>query len=169
MNKLILFFAFLMLSVSVFSQRKPLTAYIAISEECPICIFMTKPLRELESQYRDSVDFKLIFPTALSNYKTMSQFKNKYRLTNFEIILDENQSLTKQLELTVTPEVVLINQDGNIVYKGRINDSFISPGKSKRTNITNDLQKAIDLWLTKKEKLSEWKNAVGCYITFRQP
>jgi thiol-disulfide isomerase/thioredoxin len=167
MNKLILFIAFLVLPVSVFSQWKPLTVYIAISEECPVCIFMTKSLRELQSQYGDSVDFKLIFPTALSNYKSISQFKNKYKLTNFETILDENQSLTKQLELTITPEVVLISNDGNIIYKGRINDSFISPGKSKKSNITNDLQKAIDLWLANKEKLPEWKNAVGCYITFR--
>ena len=151
-----------------FSQGKNTEVYITISEECPVCMYMTKPLQELEEKYRDSVKFFLVFPNALSNYKSINKFKKKYGLLNFESILDEDQSFVKKYTLTVTPEVMVLDSSGNTIYKGRINDGYYAPGKMKRSSISNDLKIALELWLSDKKKLENWGEAIGCYITLKK-
>lgn len=148
-----------------YSQNKNTEVYITISEECPVCIYMTKTLKTLEEKYRDSVKFILVFPTSLSNYKTIHTFKNKYGLLNYESKLDEDQSFVKKYTLSVTPEVMVLDSKGNIIYKGRINDGYYAPGKMKRSALTHDLDIVLGLWLHEKKKLEKWEEAVGCYIT----
>lgn len=151
-----------------FSQVKKLEVYIAISEECPVCIYMTKPLKDLEEKYRENVRFTVVFPNALSHYKSIHYFKQKYGLQHFESILDENQSFVKKYTLSVTPEVIVFDTLHNLIYKGRINDGYYAPGKMKRSTISNDLDIALETWLSEKKKLEKWPDAVGCYITLKK-
>lgn len=151
-----------------FSQRKDTEVYITISEECPVCMYMTKNLKELEEKYGEKTKFFLVFPNALSHYKSIHTFKKKYGLLNFETILDEDQSFVKKYTLTVTPEVMVLDSSGNTIYKGRINDGYYAPGKMKRSSISNDLEIALELWLSDKKKLENWGEAIGCYITLKK-
>jgi thiol-disulfide isomerase/thioredoxin len=174
-NKIILgFCSFLFLAVIIsitsmsFVPIKKPTVYIIVSEECPICIHMTLPLKNIHQKYKDKVNFKLIFPVALSNYKTMVLFQKKYGLENFEGIIDEDQSITKKLGATVTPEAIVENKNSKIIYRGRINDDYFSIGRLRKAANKSDLTEAIDAALSDKSIELPWPKAIGCYITFNK-
>src|SRR5687768_17978672 len=154
----------LLLQAGIWAQPR-LHAYVFIAEECPICNYMGKPLSEIAKKYSDQVSFHAVFPVKNSNYKTSQLFKQQYDLLNFETLLDKDQTLTKQLGATVTPEVIITNAQGEIHYKGRINSAYYAPGKMKHSSIKNDLDQALAALISGKDVPQPWPAAIGCYIT----
>ena len=167
-KRFLILFVLITLSRFSFAQEKVTHTYVTISEECPVCIYMTKTLQSIEEKYRDSVKFTLVFPNSLSNYKSIFKFKEKYGLQKFESILDYDHSFIKKHNLTVTPEVLILTSNEEIIYKGRINDGYYAPGKMKRSSISNELDQALELWILNKKKLENWSEAIGCYISLKK-
>lgn len=149
-----------------YSQKAKPKVYVIVSEECPICIYMSKPLIEIYEKYKSKVEFKLVFPSYLSNYKTMQLYKKKYNLNDIPGYLDEDQALSKKLGATVTPEAIVENEKGIVVYRGRINDAYYAPGRLRHAANKHDLADAIEALLNRKAIAAPWPKAVGCYITY---
>jgi len=147
------------------SAQKNIHVYVFIAEECPICNYMGKPLSYLAKKYEDKVDFHAVFPVKNSNYKSSQLFKQKYGLLSFETILDRDQKISKQLGASITPEAVVTNAEGDVLYRGRINNAFYGPGKMKHSSIKDDLDLAIAELVNGKQIPKPWPSAVGCYIT----
>lgn len=154
----------LLSSLSIQAQAN-LHAYVFIAEECPICNYMGKPLNEIAKKYGDKVNFHAVFPVRNSNYKTSQLFKQQYDLLSFETLLDKDHQLAKKLGATVTPEVVVTNDQGEVLYRGRINSAYYAPGKMKHSSIKNDLDEALASIIDGKEVAQPWPSAIGCYIT----
>lgn len=103
----------------------------------------------------------------MSNIKTASLFKKKYDLPLFSIKIDLDRVITDKYNATVTPEVVLVNQQDKVVYQGRINNSYAAPGRMRHGKVTEDLERAIQLAIVEKPVPKPWPAPVGCYITLR--
>ena len=73
--------------------------------------------------------------------------------------------MVKATGVAVTPEVAVVNADGKIVYRGRIDNSFAGLGQSRRTATVHDLREALDATLAGKSAAHPETKAVGCYIT----
>lgn len=160
-----LFIAILMLMAGYTSAQQDLHVYVFIAEECPICNFMGKPLSVIAEKYAGEVAFHAVFPVKNSNYKTSQLFKQKYDMLSFETLLDRDQQIAKKLGATVTPEVVVTDQEGEILYRGRINSAYYAPGKMKHSSIKNDLDENLATLLSGKKVSQPWPSAIGCYIT----
>lgn len=119
----------------------------------------------MAKKYESSVDFHAVFPLKNSNYKTTQLFKQQYDMLSFETLLDKDQSLTKKLGASVTPEVVVTDHQGVIHYRGRINSAYYAPGKMKHSSIKDDLDEALASLLAGKSVPKPWPLPVGCYIT----
>lgn len=154
----------LLLQAGIRAQPR-LHAYVFIAEECPICNYMGKPLSEIAKKYSDQVSFHAVFPVKNSNYKTSQLFKQQYDLLSFETLLDKNQEIAKKLGATVTPEVVVTDDEGTILYRGRINSAYYAPGKMKHSSIKNDLEEALASIIRGNNVSQPWPSAIGCYIT----
>ena len=155
----------LLYSVLGFSQSK-YSVYVFVAEKCPISIYMAKPLQEAFQKYENEVDFYTVFPMKNSTNKTAQQFLEKYKLTDFKIKLDNYQGFARKLEATITPEVVVLDEKGEVVFRGRISDAYKAPGKMKHGVRKNELVAVLDK-LTRGETIPQpWNHAVGCYITF---
>jgi peroxiredoxin len=159
-----------LLSVSSFSHRTPaaatpLTVYIFLSETCPICQSYTLTLKTLYTKYNaHSVKFIGVFPNYYSNEKSLAEFKKKYAVP-FALITDKNGTLSKRLKAGITPEVFVEDDKKNILYSGRIDDSFYAPGKRRTVIRSNDLDEALAA-ITSGKKAAQLKTqAVGCIIT----
>ncbi len=66
-----------------------------------------------------------------STVKSASSFKRKNKLALFTAKIDKDQSITKKMGATITPEVVITGADDSVLYRGRINDAYLEPGKKK--------------------------------------
>ncbi|MBK7762939.1 MAG: hypothetical protein IPI46_06150 [Bacteroidetes bacterium] len=148
------------------AQVKPIKVYVFVAEECPISIFMCSSLKNIAEVYSDKADFILVFPLKTSTLKTANKFKSKNKLQQFAVRMDNQQTFTKQMGATVTPEVVIADSLNEVLYRGRINDAYLEPGKRRHIYNHNDLDNALSLITNGKEVPKPWKQAVGCYITF---
>ncbi len=162
-----IFLTFLFFFSVVFSYaQNKLGVYVFVAEKCPISIYMANPLQEAYSEFGNKVDFFAVFPMKNSNEKSAQAFLDKYDLSDFEVKLDNYQGFAKKLEATITPEVVVLDKKGEVVYRGRISDAYRAPGKMKHGARTNELKQILESLTSGKPIPKPWANAVGCYITF---
>lgn len=155
----------LLLNTFTFAQQE-YNAYVFIAEECPISIYMAKPLREAARQFDGQVNFYAVFPSRKSSKSTATTFLQQYELPTFEAIVDRDQSLTQNLGAEVTPEVVITDATTKeIVYRGRVSNAYASPGKMRHGSRTNDLINMLKKIMAGEVIQQPWPSAVGCYIT----
>lgn len=159
----------LLLFVSFYNAlAKGINVYVFVAEECPISIFMCSSLKNIAEVYSDKADFILVFPLKTSTLKSANKFKSKNKLQQYAVRMDNQQTFTKQMGATVTPEVIITDSNDVIVYRGRINDAYLEPGKRRHIYNNNDLNFALSMITNGKEVPKPWKKAVGCYITFNK-
>lgn len=163
-KSLFIFLLLLMITLQGIAQ-KSWNVYVFIGEDCPICNYMGKPLSALAEKFEDRVAFHAVFPLKNSNYKTSQLFKQQYEMLSFETLLDKDQSLTRKLGATITPEVIITDNMGVVHYRGRINNAYYAPGKMKHSSIKNDLDEALTTLLSGGSVAQPWPSPVGCYIT----
>ncbi|HSU53129.1 MAG TPA: redoxin domain-containing protein [Candidatus Dormibacteraeota bacterium] len=80
------------------------------------------------------------------------------------VLLDPDHELVRRAGATVTPEAVVIGKNGDIVYRGRIDNLYLEPGKKRTSATSHDLRDAIEsIQGGHRVKLKETK-AIGCII-----
>lgn len=163
--KLIGILAFTLVANCLTGQRQ-YDVYVFVAEECPISIYMAKPLREAAKAHGEHANFFAVFPVATSTAETAKEFLTKYDLTAWEANLDPSQTLTRSLEASVTPEVVIVDHASRqVYYRGRISNAYAAPGKMRHGERTNDLRTMLRRLEEGHTPTAPWPTAVGCFIT----
>ena len=144
-------------SISTVDHKAPieeLSAYLFLSETCPICISLTPEIKKIEAEFLNKD----------SNPEKIGKFVRKYHLKS-QAFIDNEQSLTNKYGASTTPEVFLVEKKTDrIIYSGKVNDEFIALGKRKRTNINHFLYDAIRKYLEGDKSTVISTKAVGCFI-----
>ena len=86
------------------------------------------------------------------------------QLTPGDVRVDRGHRLAHQSGATVTPEAVVFDAKGRIVYRGRINDYFSGWGQRRGTVTEHSLRHALTALLRGQPIAQPWPAAVGCYI-----
>jgi hypothetical protein len=148
-----------------------LTIYVFLSEECMISQFYTLELSRLYDAYHENrVGFIGYFPNESSNKEKIETFASSYQL-DFPLLQDHTKVWTRKFGIKVTPEVaVWDHRTDQLLYRGRIDDSYVRVGKRKLHTQHRDLQDAIDGWnLRQSPGTTVYTQAIGCLINFTSP
>ena len=78
-------------------------------------------------------------------------------------IIDAGFQLTTAVDVTITPEAAIYTSSGR-VYRGRIDDLYVSIGKSRREALHHDVRDALDAILAGRSVATPQTEAVGCFI-----
>ena len=152
-------------------QSDSLTIYVFLLDECVISQFYTPLLNDLHAKYNDKqVGFAGYFPSPSTEPDHINDFGKKYNL-KFPLQEDYDQALSKKLGIKVTPEVAVWDHRSNqLIYRGRIDDSYVRVGKRKLHPQNHDLKNVIDNWQKGQlpDKMIETQ-AIGCFINFVKP
>ena len=167
MKKIFLIFFTLCLLSTAYGQKK-LNVYVFVAEECPISIYMARPLKDAMKSFKEEVNFYAVFPNIKSDNETAHQFLKDYELENFKVMLDPKQTISKKYEATITPEVVITDLEENVLYRGRISNAYKAPGRMKHGARINELKVFLKRILNEEAIPKPWKEAIGCYITFHE-
>lgn len=155
---------------SVFSASKlsafplkdaPLSLFIFLSPECPLCQNYSPVLNRLQKQYTGKVRAYGIIPGKSYDAATIKTFREKYKIA-FPLLTDASFKLAHYLQASITPEVVLLNAQGGLVYRGAIDDWLKDLGKMKTKITTHYLEDAISGY-PGQANIKRTK-AVGCLI-----
>lgn len=117
------------------------TAFVFLSPECPLCKNYMLILNELCKKY-PQVTIVGIVPGKSYNTQEIKQFADNYK-AEFDIYLDQKKTLTRVLKAKVTPEAVLIDQKGNVRYRGLIDNWQAKLGVKRKVITEHYLDDAL--------------------------
>lgn len=139
---------------------------IFVTTDCPISNYYQPTVRRLEKQFGEQgVKFFLCHSNAKSDLSEIKTHRREFRI-QIPVVLDKDQKIARRLGARVTPEAFLIDRQGKVIYRGRIDDLYVDFGKRRRAATKYDLRDALHAHL-KGRKISPAKTkAVGCYIDF---
>lgn len=153
---------------SAFSvDRDSISVYIFLSETCPICKNQTLTLNKIYQEFSSKgISFTGLFPNqSSSTNETIQEFKGKYKIA-FLLKKDDDQKITKQLSATITPQVFVIrNKTKEILYKGKVDNSFETIGKKRQVITANYLKDVLNQVTENKSITIKETQPVGCFIS----
>tara|TARA_B100001250_G_scaffold259548_1_gene223511 strand:- start:17889 stop:18539 length:651 start_codon:yes stop_codon:yes gene_type:complete len=149
------------------------TITVFLYENCPIAQYMCGPLREASRYFCDTLNQNMIFrgfsPNSFSTYESLSNFVIQYDIP-FSVMVDYNEldnepgPYSQHYLPIVTPEV-FIELNGNLIYRGMIDNSYQAlgewslPSENYLIDILTDIVNGIEVDYSETE-------AVGCLINY---
>ncbi len=158
---------------SLFSHwgpQKEIEVYLFLGEECLISQYYTLAIKELWQEYADEdLHFIGFFPNPSSSPEKMAGFKDKYQLP-FPVAIDFQQEKMQAFGISVTPEVVVYDKrKQQVLYKGRIDNTYFRVGKRRTVTTTSELADVLAAIRSNEMPATPSVPAVGCFITPMTP
>lgn len=142
------------------------TVFIFLLTDCPASQNYTLLINDLVKKYKkNTINFAIVFPGDFSSENEIQSFVKTYHLTT-PILIDQSFKLTKFLNATVAPESFVLNKYNKIIYSGRIDDQYFSPGRKRQVITSHDLDAAISNLVSGKIQLVQTTKAIGCIINY---
>lgn len=143
-----------------------LSVVVFITTDCPIANSYQPTLSRLAKQFREQgVSFYLVHPSKRVSKEAALSHAEDFAI-EVPVILDSEQFIAHRLAAKVTPEAFVIDHEGGIVYRGRIDDLYVGFGKKRRQPTQHDLRDAITAALAGNPPESNKTDAIGCIITY---
>jgi hypothetical protein len=138
---------------------------VFITSDCPIANSYAPALTWLNTRYQGR-------PVSLALVHTDPQITPELAATHAEeygisatVLLDPRHRLVDSLDARVTPEAFVLNERGDVVYRGRIDDRVTGLGNRRQEASRHDLRDAIDAALAGRPIVEPQTRAWGCIIT----
>lgn len=134
-----------------------------LGTECPLAKLYGPRLTELQNEYRQKgVVFVGINSNTQDSLTEISAYVNHHKIS-FPILKDAGNRVADQLKAERTPEVILLDQQRNIRYRGRIDDQYLI-GLSRNKVTRRDLATALDEVLAGNDVTVANTEPIGCHI-----
>ena len=140
-----------------------LVLFIFLSPECPLCKNYMPVLNAVQQQYNETVKVIGIVPGRTYTATAVNAFVKKYK-AGFLLFIDPQKKLTNYLHAAVTPEVILLNSQSELVYRGAIDNRVKALGIQKGQSTENYLTDAIAQYQQHTSIAVKRKQAIGCLI-----
>ncbi len=142
-------------------EKKVLFFFI---EDCPACQYMAHHLVELAASYPES-EMKVVgvYIPGTGSEEDLNQFLSDFQI-NFPIVYDPDLDWVTRYQATVTPEVVLLDREGEVRYQGAVNNYYYRLGKHRKIVTQHYLLDAISALEEGKEITRSYAEPIGCFI-----
>jgi len=140
-------------------------AIVFLSGECPISKSYMPVLKRLQSDWQANEGVKLlgVWSDPLTPPADIASFVKEYEL-NFPVLIDREQVLAAKLQPTHVPEAFVLDRDGKLAYRGRIDDTYAKVGQRRPAATKNDLAGAVSALFTGGEIAEPKTTPVGCHF-----
>jgi thioredoxin-related protein len=137
---------------------------IFLQPECPFCNSYGRTLKLLDSVCMQK-ELSLVGVVSGINYPEaeIKGYVEKHHLRN-PMLIDPDFRLQKILNATKTPEAFLLNNKGEVLYRGMIDNWGYEIGKVRAHVSEHYLLNAMDAYLQNKPIVPDSTEAIGCYI-----
>ena len=143
-------------------QAAPAVVLLFLGIECPVANGYAPEMTRLAQEFADrGVVFVGVHGDPDVTAKLATQHAREYQLT-FPILLDPEQKLAKPAGVRMMSTAIVLLPDGEVVYRGRIDDRYTEQGKRRLEPTTHDLKKAIEAVLSGKKPDPAETNTYGC-------
>jgi hypothetical protein len=141
------------------------TVFIFTSVECPISNRYAPVVQNLHRTFAEQgVKFWLVYPNPADSADAIRAHIKTFGYP-VAALRDTDHQLASLAQATVTPEAAVYNGQGSAVYRGRIDDRYVSVGVERPSPTRHDLADALAATLAGKAIAQPTTQAVGCFIS----
>ncbi len=136
-----------------------------VTNECPISNSFAHEIARICADYRSKgIGCELVYVDPSITDDQARKHAQEYGHGDYPKIVDRHHELVKATGVTITPEAAVVNREGKVIYRGRIDDSYASLGQPRRAAKNADLRNALDALVAGKPVPVPETKALGCYI-----
>lgn len=136
--------------------------------DCPLSQRYGPVLEEIQQIYGERGVRIIGIICELNSLEELKLYKEEYAI-DFPIYIDEDFHLVKQMGVTVTPEVVVVDSKGSVLYQGRIDDRYRERGVKTPGEPEPELQNALEDILADRPVRDPKTEPAGCPIDRPEP
>jgi peroxiredoxin/mono/diheme cytochrome c family protein len=149
-------------SLADFKDKKA-TVVVFVGTECPINNLFLPRLAELHRQYGPlGVQFLAVNSNVQDTAPHVAEHAKKHNIP-FPVLKDEGHVVADQFGAQRTPETFVLDAEGKVCYRGRIDDQF-GFGYKRPQPTRRDLAEAIEQVLAGKSVVQATTPVAGCVI-----
>jgi thiol-disulfide isomerase/thioredoxin len=140
------------------------TVFVFLATHCPICNAYLPELNRMSAAYASqNVAFFGVIADRQTSIGVARKYRRSYQLA-FPVLLDTTGCYRRALGPTHTPQAIVVDRHGAIVYSGRIDDRYAAIGRPRWELAHRDLEDALwDLGAGHLPKLRQTQ-PVGCLL-----
>jgi hypothetical protein len=136
-----------------------------VTNECPISNSFAPEIARICTDYKSKgIGCTLVYVDPALSDDQARKHAQEYGHGDYPKIVDRRHELVKATGVTITPEAAVINREGKVVYRGRIDDSFAALGQPRRPVRNADLRNALNAIVDGRPVEKPETKALGCYI-----
>ncbi len=137
--------------------------------DCPIANAYQPYLQQLKTDFSSHpIDFVLVYADPQVTSEAAQEHVAQYHVS-WSPILDNAFDLAKKMGAKTTPEAFLVDPNGNILYRGRIDDRFPDFGKKRARPTKEELRDALSDYVSGAKIRTTRTSAIGCVMRYEQP
>ncbi|MFO0915115.1 MAG: redoxin domain-containing protein [Pirellulales bacterium] len=139
--------------------------FVFMTGECPISRSYVPTLRRLAQEWGQGAGAVAIYGVwgdSTSKPEAIAKFAQEYQI-DFPVLMDRDFALADQLGPQFVPEAFVVNSQGDVVYRGRIDDTYTDLGRRRPAATVNDLADAVSATVAGKPVPVAETKAIGCY------
>lgn len=145
------------------NENAKATVLIFVRTDCPIANRYAPEIQRLHRAYASKVDFYLVYADAAESADAIQKHLSEYGYS-LDALRDPGHVLIQMSQAKVTPEAALFSPHGELVYHGRIDNRYVSFGKSMSRPTKRDLEMAIEDILAGRVPGEKTAAAIGCSL-----
>jgi hypothetical protein len=136
-----------------------------ITHDCPISNFYAPEIQRICSDYASKgVSCALVYVDSQMDAAAVRKHMNDFGYKGIPAVLDKQHKVVDAAGARITPQAILADHHGKILYSGRIDNFYAGLGKPRRQATVHDLRTALDETLAGKPVTTPKSDPVGCYI-----
>ena len=146
------------------APRARATVLLFVAHDCPIANGYAPEIQRLAARYRpQNVAFYLVYvePDLSAADARRHEKSFGYHLT---ALRDTRHVLVRMAGATVTPEAVVLAPGGQLLYRGRIDDKYVTLGQTRFRVDRHDLRDVLDAVVHGRPVITPNATAFGCFI-----
>lgn len=137
-------------------------AVFFVTTDCPIANAFAPEIRRICQDYGE-LSCSLIYVDPRTSDAEAAKHSAEFGHLDYPRIVDRRQEIIRATGAAVTPEAVLV-KDGEIVYRGQIDNRFAGWGKKRRAPTEFPLRDALEAMRRGQRPPRAQAPAIGCYI-----
>jgi hypothetical protein len=142
------------------------TLTIFVTSDCPVSNYYAPEVRQICGAYATrGVACMLVYEDVDLDETRMRRHGDEYGY-RLPASIDRDRATARRLGATVTPQVVLTDDTGEVKYRGRIDNRYEAFGKPRRVVTERSLRDALEAVLAGRRVATPETPAIGCHIVF---
>jgi hypothetical protein len=145
-----------------FASATRARVFIFVRTDCTISNRYAAELDRITKEFKkENIDFWLVYPDPETTAQQIRTHMVQYGFS-LQPLRDPQHEMVKLAKAVTSPEAAVFDMDGKLIYRGRIDDLWVDPGKARPEARTHDLEDVIAAVIAGQKIAQPETRAVGC-------